>query len=69
MKIVQSIKKLFSNIPMAGWLLGMLAAVLIEYFWGYDYISYYLGLPKIPVMFGAIIMLKDPSMIPGAPGL
>jgi branched-chain amino acid transport system permease protein len=51
---------------MAGWLLGMLAAVLIEYFWGYDYISYYLGLPKIPVLFGAIIMLKDPLMIPGA---
>ena len=51
---------------MAGWLLGMLVAVLIEYFWGYDYISYYLGLPKIPVLFGAIIMLKDPAMIPGA---
>ena len=50
---------------MAGWLLGMLAAVLIEYFWGYDYISYYLGLPKIPVLFGAILMLKDPVMIPG----
>nr|WP_320192138.1 branched-chain amino acid ABC transporter permease [uncultured Desulfobacter sp.] len=66
MKIVQSIKKFLSNIPMAGWLLGMLAAVLIEYFWGYDYISYYLGLPKIPVLFGAIIMLKDPLMIPGA---
>ena len=50
---------------MAGWLLGLLTAVLIEYFWGYDYISYYLGLPKIPVMFGAILMLKDPVMIPG----
>ncbi len=50
---------------MAGWLLGLLAAVLIEYFWGYDYISYYLGLPKIPVLFGAILMLKDPVMIPG----
>nr|WP_319393549.1 branched-chain amino acid ABC transporter permease [uncultured Desulfobacter sp.] len=66
MKSVHSIKKFLSNIPMAGWLLGMLAAVLIEYFWGYDYISYYLGLPKIPVLFGAIIMLKDPVMIPGA---
>jgi branched-chain amino acid transport system permease protein len=65
MKIVQSIKKFLSNIPVAGWLLGLLAAVLIEYFWGYDYISYYLGLPKIPVLFGAILMLKDPVMIPG----
>lgn len=51
---------------MAGWLLGLLTAVLIEYFWGYDYISYYLGLPKIPVLFGAILMLKNPIMIPGA---
>ncbi|MDQ1270083.1 MAG: branched-chain amino acid transport system permease protein [Thermodesulfobacteriota bacterium] len=65
MKIVQSIKKFLSNIPVAGWLLGILAAVLIEYFWGYDYISDYLGLPKIPVLFGAILMLKDPVMIPG----
>ena len=66
MKIVKSIKNFLWNIPMAGWLLGLLAAVLIEYFWGYDYISYYLGLPKIPVLFGAILMLKDPVMIPGA---
>ncbi|HKL81479.1 MAG TPA: branched-chain amino acid ABC transporter permease [Desulfobacter sp.] len=65
MKILQSIKNFLWNIPMAGWLLGLLTAVLIEYFWGYDYISYYLGLPKIPVMFGAILMLKDPVMIPG----
>ncbi len=66
MNIGQPIKKFLANIPMAGWLIGLLAAVLIEYFWGYDYISYYLGLPKIPVLFGAIIMLKDPMMIPGA---
>nr|WP_320013986.1 branched-chain amino acid ABC transporter permease [uncultured Desulfobacter sp.] len=65
MKIVKLIKNFLWNIPMAGWLLGLLAAVLIEYFWGYDYISYYLGLPKIPVLFGAILMLKDPVMIPG----
>ena len=51
---------------MLGWLIGFFAAVLIEYYWGYDYISYYLGLPKIPVLFGALIMLKEPIMIPGA---
>jgi len=56
----------FSNVPILGWLLGFFAAVLIEYYWGYDYISYYLGLPKIPVLFGALIMLKEPIMIPGA---
>ncbi len=68
MEIVRKIKNSFSNIPVLGWLLGFFVAVLIEYYWGYDYISYYLGLPKIPVLFGALIMLKDPMMIPGAVG-
>ncbi len=68
MEIVRKIKNSFSNIPVLGWLLGFFVAVLIEYYWGYDYISYYLGLPKIPVLFGALIMLKDPMMIPGAIG-
>lgn len=68
MQIIKKIKTMFSTVPILGWLLGILAAVLIEYYWGYDYISYYLGLPKIPVLFGALIMLKDPMMIPGAVG-
>lgn len=68
MEIARNFKNSFSTVPILGWLLGILAAVLIEYFWGYDYISYYLGLPKIPVLFGALIMLKEPVMIPGAIG-
>ncbi len=68
MEIVKKFKNTFSTVPMLSWLLGILAAVSIEYFWGYDYISYYLGLPKIPVLFGALIMLKEPMMIPGALG-
>lgn len=66
MGIVKKFRQMFSTVPMLGWFLGFLTAVLIEYFWGYDYISYYLGLPKIPVLFGALIMLKEPLMIPGA---
>ncbi len=68
MEIVRKFKNFFSNVPMLGWLLGILAAVSIEYFWGYDHISYYLGLPKIPVLFGALIMLEKPMMIPGVIG-
>ncbi|MBU2629285.1 MAG: branched-chain amino acid ABC transporter permease, partial [Proteobacteria bacterium] len=68
MEIARKFKIWFSDVPMLGWLLGVLTAVLIEYYWGYDYISYYLGLPKIPVLFGALIMLKEPVMIPGAIG-
>jgi branched-chain amino acid transport system permease protein len=63
MEIARKFKSSFSNVPMLGWLLGICAAVLIEFFWGYDYISYYLNLPKIPVLFGALVFLKDPSLI------
>ncbi len=66
MKIARKFNSMFAVVPMVGWMLGMLVAVYIEVLWGYDYISYYLGLPKIPVLFGALIMLKDPLMIPGA---
>ncbi|MFU8769738.1 MAG: branched-chain amino acid ABC transporter permease [Desulfotignum sp.] len=64
MGIVNKFRHMFSTVPALGWLLGMLTAVLIEYFWGYDYISYHLGLPKIPVLFGALVVLKQPLMIP-----
>ncbi|MCK5543512.1 MAG: branched-chain amino acid ABC transporter permease, partial [Desulfobacterales bacterium] len=64
MEIARKFKNKFSMIPMFGWLLGILTAVLIEYFFGYDYISLVLRLDKIPALFGALIMLKDPTMIP-----
>jgi len=51
-------------IPLIGWLLGFLGAVLVEYFLG-DLLSYYLGLPKIPVLFGFLTVLKKPLLIPG----
>jgi branched-chain amino acid transport system permease protein len=54
-------------IPLIGWLLGFLGAVLVEYFLG-DLISYYLGLPKIPVLFGFLTVLKKPLLIPGTIG-
>ncbi len=57
--------RVFGRIPLIGWLMGSLGAVLIEYFLG-DALSYYLGLPKIPVLFGSSIILKKPALIPGA---
>ncbi len=65
MELARKFKSMFSTVPMLGWMLGIFVAVLIEYYWGYDYISYYLGLPKIPVLFGTLLMLKKPLMIPG----
>lgn len=68
METARKFKNTFSDVPILGWLLGIFAAVLIEYYLGYDYISYHLGLPKIPVLFGTLVMLKDPMMIPGVVG-
>lgn len=68
METARKFINMFSTVPVLGWMLGFFTAVLIEYTWGYDYISYYLGLPKIPVLFGTLIMLKNPMMIPGVVG-
>jgi len=56
-----------AEIPLIGWLLAIFGAVLVEYFLG-DLISYYLGLPKIPVLFGFLTVLKKPILIPGTMG-
>jgi len=61
------LQKLVAGVPLISWLLGIFGAVLIEYFLG-DLISYYLGLPKIPVLFGFITVLKKPPLIPGTIG-
>jgi branched-chain amino acid transport system permease protein len=56
-----------AGVPLIGWLLGILGAALMEFFLG-DLISYYLGLPKIPVLFGFLTVLKKPLLIPGTIG-
>jgi len=61
------LQNLLGGIPLISWFLGIFVAVLIEYFLG-DLISYYLGLPKIPVLFGFLTVLKKPALIPGTFG-
>ncbi len=58
-------QEFFSRVPLLGWLLGALIAVMLEYYLG-DALADILGLPKIPVLFGFVIMLKKPLLIPGA---
>jgi branched-chain amino acid transport system permease protein len=53
------------KVPFLAWLLGSLAAVLLEQAFGLR-LAQALGLPKIPVLFGLMIMLKTPSLIPGS---
>ncbi len=54
-----------SQVPLLGWLFGALIAVALERLVGTP-LALALGLPKIPVLFGFVIMLKKPILIPGA---
>jgi len=62
---MQRIRAAFAGVPILGWLVGILCAVFIERYFG-DEISYQLYLPKVPVLFGCLIMFKKPLLIPSA---
>ena len=55
----------FSQVPLLGWLAAAFIAVVIEIQWGTP-LARALGLPKIPVLFGVILALKQPHLFPGA---
>jgi branched-chain amino acid transport system permease protein len=57
------LRRLVGGAPLLAWLAGALLAVLLEHLVG-DPLATVLGLPKIPVLFGAVIMLKTPILIP-----
>jgi branched-chain amino acid transport system permease protein len=61
--VKQKAQVLFSEVPLLGWFLGMLIAVVLERFVG-EALAESLGLPKIPMLFGVVMMLKNPLMIP-----
>ena len=63
--VLGGLLSVFSGIPVLGWLLGALVAVVLEHYLG-DPLVDRIGLDKIPVLFGAVIILKKPLMIPGA---
>ena len=52
-------------IPLLGWLLGALIAIVIEHAVGHP-LARALGLPGIPGLFGLRIMLDKPALIPSA---
>ena len=52
------------QVPMLGWLTGILIAVILErWVFGYS-LAVSLGLPKIPALLGCLIFLKKPMLIP-----
>jgi len=53
------------KIPLLAWLAAAPLAVLLEHLIGYE-LATGVGLPKIPVLFGFVIMLKTPLLIPSA---
>jgi branched-chain amino acid transport system permease protein len=59
----ETFKSYFASVPLIGWLFAILVAVLLEQYIG-DYVVDRVGLPKIPVLFGCLIMLKKPLLIP-----
>jgi branched-chain amino acid transport system permease protein len=60
-----NIRAWVSQVPLLGWLIGFLIAVGLEMAIGTP-LARSLGLPKAPVLFGFIIMLKKPLLIPSA---
>jgi branched-chain amino acid transport system permease protein len=65
MRTGQSLANFLSPIPLLGWLSGAVIAVFLEHVIG-NLLAVSLGLPKIPVLFGFVIALKEPMLIPGA---
>ena len=55
----------FSGIPVLGWLVGALAAVILEQIVGRQ-LALSIGLPKIPALFGFTLILKTPALIPSS---
>jgi len=53
----------FSKVPLLGWLFGILIAVVLEQLVGTP-LSQLLGMPKVPVLFGFVIILKQPALLP-----
>ena len=61
--MLKKLRNSFSHVPLLSWLLGALVAVVLEYYFG-DALADVLKLPKIPVLFGFVIMLKKPLLVP-----
>jgi branched-chain amino acid transport system permease protein len=56
---------MISEVPLLGWLLGALMAVALEFFIGTP-LARVLGMSRAPMLFGFVIMLKKPMLIPSA---
>jgi branched-chain amino acid transport system permease protein len=53
----------YKQVPLLGWLLAAIAAVLLEMFVGHQ-LARLLGMSKVPALFGVLLVLKSPGLIP-----
>jgi branched-chain amino acid transport system permease protein len=58
-------RQFLGDVPLLAWLFGGLISVLIEQQIG-ERLANLLGLPKIPVLFGFMLAMKEPLLLPGA---
>ncbi|MBC2734644.1 MAG: branched-chain amino acid ABC transporter permease [Desulfobacteraceae bacterium] len=59
------LRQFLGDVPLLAWLFGGLISVLIEQQVG-ERLANLLGLPKIPVLFGFMLAMKEPLLLPGA---
>jgi branched-chain amino acid transport system permease protein len=59
------LRQFLGDVPLLAWLFGGLISVLIEQQIG-ERLANLLGLPKIPVLFGFMLAMKEPLLLPGA---
>lgn len=63
--VIGRLRRFFSGVPVLAWLLGALLAVFLERIWGTP-LATAIGLPKVPMLFGCVIALSKPLLIPSA---
>lgn len=63
--VIARLRRFISRAPVLAWLLGALLAVILERVWGTP-LAILLGLPKVPMLFGCVIALSKPLLIPSA---
>ena len=61
--LLHKLWKPYKQVPLLGWLLAALVAVLLEMFVGHP-LARLLGMSKIPALFGVLLVLKTPILIP-----
>jgi branched-chain amino acid transport system permease protein len=59
------VREFAAQVPLLSWLLGALAAVALDHFFGTSF-ARALGMRKAPMLFGFVIMLKKPMLIHSA---